>query len=178
LVRAFPNYRREGTWYDWVNIVWVDSHGKKFFLPAKTLCFYESEKDGMCALVHSAVVQRNQSQDSMLSCSYEMEYTGLKPTITKVEIGSIDRSLLVYEHVPTKGCLPPNLDRRGQPPLRVLVVKPRNAWAEIWIKWHRLLRDKNDNREEEGKGFYHLHTRIWTYSNLSDGAESNRHFIY
>jgi hypothetical protein len=151
LVRAFPNYRREGTWYDWVNIVWVDSHGKKFFLPAKTLCFYESEKDGMCALVHSAVVQRNQSQDSMLSCSYEMEYTGLKPTITKVEIGSIDRSLLVYEHVPTKGCLPPNLDRRGQPPLRVLVVKPRNAWAEIWIKWNRLLRDKNDIREEEGK---------------------------
>ena len=105
----------------------------------------------MCALVHSAVVQRNQSQDSMLSCSYEMEYTGLKPTITKVEIGSIDRSLLVYEHVPTKGCLPRNLDRRGQPPLRVLVVKPRNAWAEIWIKWNRLLRDKNDIREEEGK---------------------------
>jgi hypothetical protein len=105
----------------------------------------------MCALVHSAVVQRNQKQDSMLSCSYEMEHSGLKPTITKVEIRSIDRSLLVCEHVPTKGCIPPNLDRRGQPPSRVLVVKPRNAWAEIWIKWNRLLRDKNGTREEEGK---------------------------
>jgi hypothetical protein len=110
LVRAFPNYRREGPWYDWVNIVWVDSHGENVFLPAKTLCFYESDKAGMCALVHSTVVQRNQSHDSMLSCSYEMEYTGLKPTITKVEIGSIDRSLLVYEHVPTKECLPPHLE--------------------------------------------------------------------
>jgi hypothetical protein len=94
-------------------MVWVDSHGEQFFLPAKTLFVYESDKDGMRALVHSAVVQRNQSHDSMLSCSYEMEYAGLKPTITKVEIGSIDRSLLVYEQVPTKGCPPSNLDSRG-----------------------------------------------------------------
>jgi hypothetical protein len=108
-----------------------------------------------------------------------MEYSGLKPTVSKVEIGSIDRStLIVYEHVPTKGCLPSDLDRRQQYLLRVLVVKPRNAWAEIWIKWNRLLRDKNDNREEGGKAFYHLHTRIWTYSNLSDGTESNRHICY
>jgi hypothetical protein len=174
LVRAFPNYRGQGPWYDWVNIIWVDSHGGNVFLPAKTLCFYESDKDGMCALVHSTVVQHNQNHDSMLSCSYEMEYSGLKPTISKVQIGRIDRTLIVYEHMPTKGCLPPDLDRRQQQPLRVLVVKPRNAWAEICIKWNRLLRDKNDNREEEGKGFYLLHTRIWTYSNLSDGTESNR----
>jgi hypothetical protein len=102
--------------------------------------------------VHSTVVQRNQNHDSMLSCTYEMEYSGLKPTIPKVEIGSINRTLIVYEHVPKKGCPPPDLNRRQQHPLRVLVVKPRNAWAErICIKWNRLLRDKNDNHEEEGK---------------------------
>jgi hypothetical protein len=156
---------------------WIHAGGIVFYQP-RHFVFMKATRMECVPLCIPQWFSAIRTMISMLSCTYEMEYSGLKPTISKVEIGSIDRTLIVYEHVPTKGCLPPDLDRRQQHPLRVLVVKPRNAWAEIWIKWHRWLKDKNDNREEEGKGFYHLHTRIWTYSNLSDGAESNRHFIY
>jgi hypothetical protein len=39
-VRAYPNYRGEGPWFDFVNIQWEDENGEPYFLPAQCLAFY------------------------------------------------------------------------------------------------------------------------------------------
>jgi hypothetical protein len=51
LIRAVPNYRKSGPWYDFVNVQYEEE-----LLPARALCFYrKKEEEGVdvpYALVH------------------------------------------------------------------------------------------------------------------------------
>ena len=59
-VRAFPNYRGEGPWYDFANIQWEDESGAPYFLPAQCLAFYKRNDECMALILYSRLIWRRQ----------------------------------------------------------------------------------------------------------------------
>ena len=58
-IRACPNHKKQGTWYDYVNVQW-EEYG---LIPAQLLAFYnkptKEEGDQIVALVHSCKSIKN-----------------------------------------------------------------------------------------------------------------------
>jgi len=142
-VRAFPNYRGEGQWYDFANIQWIDGDDQSYLLPAQCLTFYKKGEECM-AIVQSVDIQSDGRvsgyRNSVLTSHYIMQCSksGI-PTLFSVSCGSIDCTILGFDHRKDNSIL--QFSRRS-----VMTVRPRNEWAYAWIIWNQLLKVKNKNR--------------------------------
>jgi hypothetical protein len=145
-VRAFPNYRGDGPWYDFVNIQWEDDvNGDSYLLPAQVLAFYQ--RNGECMAIVQSVELESDGKvpgyaNSVLTTHYNMQCTrsGV-PILYSVLCASIESTVLGIDHK-TSSCI---LDRSRR---TVMIVRPRNEWAYTWYVWNKHLRTKNINRTQ------------------------------
>jgi hypothetical protein len=143
-VRAFPMYRNESPFYDFVEVKWEDS-----LYPAKVVCFYKKSVQGsvdaddgsnLCALVH-VVDEKTMGKvkgfsNTFLSTHYNLKYERGQPTLYSVPLASIDCAILAFPHESHASLFNPN--KRG-----VCVVRPRNEWAYLWLAWNDVLTAEN-----------------------------------
>ena len=139
-IRAFPMYRNESPFYDFVQVQWEESS-----YPAKIVCFYKRRIDGeecfsLYALVH-VVDEKSMGKvrgfsNTFLSTHYNLKYERGQPTLYSVPVASIDFAILAFPHEPQSSLFNPN--KRG-----VCVVRPRNEWAYLWLAWNDVLKDEN-----------------------------------
>jgi len=142
-VRACPNYRGEGPWFDFGNVQWEDETGETYFLPGKILAFYRKNQECM-ALIHSVDIKSDGRvagyRNSILTTHYKMQVTrNGAPVMYSINCASIDSPLLWFDHEVHV----PSVDTQ---PRSVMIVRPRNEWAYAWYVWNRRLRIKNVNR--------------------------------
>jgi len=136
-VRASPNYRGDGPWYDFANIQWEDDLGEAYFLPAKCHAFYRKNREDCMALIHSVDIKSDGRvpgcRNSVLTSHYKMQCSRSgEDVLYSINCASIDSSLLCF----SLGSTIPS----------VMVIRPRNEWAHAWYEWNRLLRTRNSNR--------------------------------
>jgi hypothetical protein len=142
-VKACPNYRQSGPWYDLVNVQW----GETEMIPARALCFYPKWDNFLQKMVPYALVHGvDQSisgkklsggyKDSILTRHYKMQYQRRMPTILSVPVASIDSAVVGFMHKPTPQLFDP--ESTG-----VMIVRPRNEWAYIWLAWNEELSKAN-----------------------------------
>jgi hypothetical protein len=142
-VRAWPNYRSEGSWFDFVNVQWEDEDGKEYFLPAQCLAFYK-KNDECLALVQSVDLKSEGRvsgyRNSILTSHYKMQCSkNGEQVVYSINCASIDSALLWFDNEPAIARLDPS--RRS-----VMIVRPRNEWAYAWYVWNQCLRVKNSKR--------------------------------
>lgn len=145
-IRAFPMFRNESPYYDFVQIQWEESSH-----PAKVVCFYRKtcgdpadhqDDSSLCALVH--VVDEKSSgkvkgyTNTFLSTHYNLKYERGQPTLYSVPVASIDSAILVFPHDSPTTLF--NSNKRG-----VCVVRPRNEWAYLWLAWNDVLKEENSD---------------------------------
>ena len=155
-VRAFPNYRNETPWYDFVNVQWLDEDdGHPYILPAQCLAFYEHKEE--CMAVVQCVDRWSTGQvtgyrDTVLVSHYDMDCTRSgAPLLYTINCGTIDCCVIGLNHKPDS-CI---LDRKRR---SVLIVRPRNEWAYAWYVWNELLQRRN-NPNAKTKPFVDLGTQ-------------------
>jgi hypothetical protein len=149
LIRAVPNYRNSGAWFDFVNVQYDE------LLPARALCFYRKKIDGgddiAHALVHGIDEGRKLSTgfvNSLLTTHYCMHYHhATKPVINSIPVASIDSAIMAFLHEPSASLFDSN--HSG-----VMAVRPRNEWAYLWLAWNDELRNKNGEQSTEKKSHY------------------------
>ena len=148
-VKATPNYRQSGPWYDLVNVQW----GETEMIPARVLCFYPKwdnilQKNFPYALVHTvdeSIIGKKFPggyKDSILTRHYKMQYQRRMPTILRVPVASIDSAVVGYLHKRS-----PKLFDHESP--GVMIVRPRNEWAYIWLAWNEELSKANRRRSND-----------------------------
>lgn len=142
-VRAFPSYRSEGPWYDFVNIQWEDVDGVPYLLPAQCLAFYQINGECM-AIVQSVDLESDGKVpgycNSVLTTHYNMQATRTGvPVLYSVLCASIESTVFGINHR-TSSCI---LDHNRR---SVMIVRPRNEWAYAWYVWNQHLKTKNSNR--------------------------------
>ena len=141
--RGHPNYRGKGPWKDWVWVNWGAAEGK---LPCHIWCFVVLKnmptgrfainhggikvKDGVYAVVEASALDRAPG---------EIERSDLMmPFLKEVEIGADgkvkSRTFYLADTEAFVGpcCAVPDI---GGPTNRYFVVKPRNEWADAFLKW-------------------------------------------
>jgi hypothetical protein len=145
-IRAWPNYRNTGAWYDFVNVQWESG-----MFPSRVLCFYNKiEDDGErkpYALVH-AVDEKSMGRvpntvSSLLTTHFRMAYipsngrgSSFKPSIRSVPVESIDSAVMGCLHKPSKVLF----DHTCR---EVMIARPRNQWAYFWLAWNEVLEEAN-----------------------------------
>jgi hypothetical protein len=116
-------------------------------IPARALCFYPKwdnflQKMVPYALVHGvdqSIIGKKLSgghKDSILTRHYKMQYQRRMPTILSVPVASIDSAVVGFMHKPTPKLFDP--ESTG-----VMIVRPRNEWAYIWLAWNEELSKAN-----------------------------------
>jgi hypothetical protein len=139
-IRAWPNYRTTGAWYDFVSVQWELG----IFFPARVLCFYnKTEEDGEqkpYALVHvvdeASKGKVKNTIDSLLTTHFRMAYSSKfnrrltsVPTIRSVPVESIDSCLMGYLHKPSKLLF-------NSASKEVMIVTQRSEWAYHWLAFN------------------------------------------
>jgi hypothetical protein len=154
-VRAFPNYRRDGPWYDFAKIQWEDVNGDPYLLPAQCLAFYK--KNNECMAIIQSVDSESLGKvsgysNSVLTSHFNMQCTRIGvPILYSVTCASIDCSVLGIDHNPASKLLQATAKRS------VMIVRSRNEWAYAWYVWNQHLKIKNVNRTQ-AKPFVDLGT--------------------
>jgi hypothetical protein len=139
-VRASPNYRGDGPWFDFANIQWEDDNAGSYLLPAKCVLFYKKNNECM-ALIHSVDTKTEGKvagrRNSILTSHYRMQCDrNGHPVLYSINCASIDSSLLCFTRDTGN-----EISKES-----VMVVRPRNEWAYAWYVWNQYLRTKNCNR--------------------------------
>ena len=142
-VRASPNYRGEGPWFDFANIQWEDETGETYSLPARCLAFYRKNNECM-VLVQSVDIQSEGKiagcRNSILTSHFKMQCSrNGAPVLYAINCASIDSTLLCFD-------LQMDIQYGDEAKRSVMVVRPRNEWAYAWYVWNQCLRVKNANR--------------------------------
>ena len=141
--RGHPNYRGKGPWKDWVWVNWGAAEGK---LPCHIWCFVvlKNMPTGRFAINHGGIKVKN-GVYAVVEVSYldrapgEIERSNLMmPFLKEVEIGADGkvkkRTFYLADTEAFVGpcCAVPDI---GGPTNRYFVVKPRNEWADAFLKW-------------------------------------------
>ena len=154
--RAHPNYQNQGPWYDWSHIEYnrclkenpfkvEEGAGTPLHPPAfvlvKILCFLgdgTGNDDQTFALVHCCEWRHNNSDDSVLTEIWNLEYKPekkdkkyRKAVIRCVRASCLVGRVFVTEETPgaREGF---RTDDRIPVSTRVLLVKPRTEWAKAF----------------------------------------------
>ena len=117
LVRADPDYKREGPWYDWVMVLF-EGGGESFaeldkrclqyqpdVVPAKVLALANHPETGVMALVHPCefrTKEKDQKDDSVLTQIHHLHYSEVRKPYTQsvqVECDSGEQHLQITEKV-------------------------------------------------------------------------------
>jgi len=143
-IRAFPMYRNESPFYDFVQVQWEDAAH-----PAKVVCFYRktmfghnpgNDNSSLFALVHvvdeKSVGKVRGYTNTFMSTHYNLKYERGQPTLYSVPVASIDFAVLAFPHDSHTNLFNPN--KRG-----ICVVRPRNEWAYLWLAWNVVLKEEN-----------------------------------
>jgi hypothetical protein len=150
-VRAFPMYRNESPFYDFVQVQWEESS-----YPAKVVCFYKktcqcSESDegsNLRALVHvvdeKSLGKVKGYSNTFLFSYYNLKYDRGQPTLYSIPLGSIDYAILAYAHESHETLFNPT--KRG-----ICVVRPRNEWAYLWVAWNDVLTEENTQAAHQAR---------------------------
>ena len=152
-IRAYPVYRNEAPFYDFVQIQWEDSSH-----PAKVVCFYKrscnrndpilDDSSNLYALVHvvdeKSLGKVRGYSNTFLSTHYNLKYERGQPTLYSVPLAAIDCAILAFPHEPQNTLFNPN--KRG-----VCVVRPRNEWAYVWIAWNHILQEENSTGAHQAR---------------------------
>ena len=142
-IRAFPVYRKEGSWFDVVNVQWETG-----MFPAKCVGFFKRPtEDGsktLMAIVH-VVDEKSMGKvpgftDSPLTSHYHMNYLRGKPVLHSVPLESINSGLLSVTHVHSSVLF----DRINK---GIMVIRPRNEWAYVWLMWNDVLIEANSDEK-------------------------------
>ena len=143
MFRGHPNFRGKGPWRDWAWIDWGGDYGK---LPCHIWCFLELErmpkgrdaleyggiclKDGTYAVVETSKIEEDVqelgSSDLMMPVNKDAVMDG------KGEVQQRIFYLADVEAIVDPCCCIPDI---GGPKNRYFVVKPRNQWSDLFIKW-------------------------------------------
>lgn len=144
-VRCWPQYRSgQGTRFDWVVVKFQTDTGVMEY-PAKVLALYEDCTNGTFnALVHSVEYKlRNAKEgpygDSRLMTHYRLQFDNRGyPQLTTVPFQSIVRCVVGYENRIYGDPLVPRT-RSGEMQKRhtVMIVRPRDQWAKLYLVWMR-----------------------------------------
>jgi len=111
-IRASPNYKRSGPWYDFAIVKWEAK--PPVYYPARCVAFFENKSVSppqMMAIVHGADVDKTDPQaemkDTLLTSQYLLEYEGgfgnKKPKLYAVDIDSIESVVLCLPLLPSEG---------------------------------------------------------------------------
>ena len=162
-VRCWPEYRKnEGAWYDWVMIHFEtdDVNDDAKLYPAKVLALYRTRNDAtLKALVHSVdyklpTCPEGPFGDSKLMTHYRKEFVANgKPGMRSVAVTDIRHTALVYEAIadPTMPVPPIVRSATLQKRHTVMVVRPRDEWATLFIRWAREMKERRINENDDGK---------------------------
>jgi len=143
-IRASPNYKRSGPWYDFAIVKWAANPPR--YYPARCVAFFENKSFSppqMMAIVHGADVDKSDN-DTLLASRYVMEYEGdfgnRRPKLYAIDIDSIETVVLCLPLIPKEGPFTLFLDehRAG-----ILALRPRNEWAYVWMAWTEILMKMN-----------------------------------
>ena len=160
-IRAYPNYKQSGPWYDFVLVKWGDDPGD--LLPARILCLYresinreEGKEEVLKALIHDIDPNafENTLMDSMLIKHYHLGFdVGMpgqrkQPTVQSVEISSIERPIMCFLHRPMNGS-GLTFDPDGR---KFMVLRPRSEWPLVWLAWNSLLKEENTPAKVRRRG--------------------------
>lgn len=165
-IRATPNYCQSGPWYDFVNVKWDVQPEPKLF-PARCLAFYQKNdcddpvgSPQLMALVHGADSKRPEGtgrrDSTMLTSQFFLEYTNTKkPKIYAIPVTTIESAVLCFPHEPSPRQDASSLfDSRN---VGIMVVRPRNEWAYVWMAWIDTLRESNcSTRVKKRKAYVDL----------------------
>jgi hypothetical protein len=140
IIRAFPLYRGEQPWYDFVNVIW---EGGQVY-PARCVCFYKNFDNRGVESLHALIHVTDETTsgrvrgftNSLLTSHYRMKYHRSQPVFYTVKLEAIDSAVLCYPHVPTNALFDPY--NSG-----VMVIRPRNEWAYVWLAWTGVLEEEN-----------------------------------
>ena len=140
VIRAFPVFRREQQWYDFVNIIW---EGGQIY-PARCMCFYNKYDENGIESLHALVHVTDETTcgrvkgftNSVLTTHYKMKYHRSQPVFYSVMLEAIDCAVLCFQHVPSNTLFDPY--NAG-----LMTVRPRNEWAYAWLAWTEILEEQN-----------------------------------
>ena len=157
IIRACPNYRGEGPWYDWIHAKFKGSHkDKNQLFPAKLLAIYENNQKQMKALVHSVEYKKNEGEDSLVFGDSKLIQHYLQefldngfPAMRSINIDDIFENILVYQNIKySKSPIPPKISLKSERKKHtIMVVLPRRRWAKTYIEWSRELKFRDDNNK-------------------------------
>ena len=171
MARCWPQYRQnDGPYYDWVMAQFdtVGGPGDANLHPAKLLAFFTDGSPGLKALVHSVeekMASKKESKygDSQLLTHYRRQFipTGPRgrrqatPKLYQLRADSVKRTALAYEAIPNKTSpLPVPFPFANRFEHTVSVVRPRSDWAELYLDWTKVLKERHEN--ESGNKRYEL----------------------
>ena len=156
IIRACPNYRNEGCWYDWVLARFEGNHKKKDLFPAKVLAIYENSNKDMKAIVHSVDYKQedvNESLgfgDSRLVKHYRQEFleNGF-PALRSIFVKDITKNIQVYQNIKYNNLpVPPRISLSSERKEHtIMVIKPSNEWAKMFVDWSRELKWRQTKNE-------------------------------
>lgn len=140
IFRGHPNYRGKGAWKDWVWIDWGPGYGR---LPSHIWCFVKLENipTGRGSLEYGgirlkngvfAVVEGSTMQDSVIRSEL---FSPITKDVELQEDGYVSNRtfyLADTEAFLDPACVIPNLGGKSN---EYFVVKPRNQWADCFVKW-------------------------------------------
>ena len=156
-IRCFPNYHsNQGPWYDWVGVTYpMDDGSSGTIYPSKLIALYTDINDQKKALVHSVCTKTLSScegkfGDTKLVQHYRKEFDDSGyPMLRVVPANDIKWNLITYESEVTSGSLfpPRTIDPQSQREHTVMVIRPRQEWAQLFIDWTKEVRNRrNDER--------------------------------
>ena len=123
-------------------------------IPGKVICFYIGYGNSVKALIHIAKTEERDNKfndNTLLTRNFNTSYISSKnrdePEIIIVEAKSINRSILVFEHVDDEMGGSPPFTRPG----KILTIRPRNEWAPLFLECCKILKSKKlkFNREQQ-----------------------------
>ena len=135
------------------------NNGPSIEYPAKLIALYEDATDGTFkALIHSVEWKLNTNQegpygDSRLVTHYRLQLDNQgNPNLMSVPFDTIVRSVVGYEAQVYKEPLIPRL-RGGENRRKhtVMIIRPREEWAKLYLDWMRELRARQATVIGRGK---------------------------
>ena len=164
----------EGCRYDWVMTLFNSSEedevedegslGDATPYPAKVLALYEDSEGTLKALVHSVEEKKGRNVegpfgDSRLIQHYRLQFHhNGRPKMYSIPVTSIQHVVVAYEAVHHDSPLiPPVSSAATRREYTVMVVLPRNNWAQLFLDWARELKERQET--VSGRDKYRLDWR-------------------
>jgi hypothetical protein len=150
-VRCWPQYRSGlGQRMDWAIVRFETEGGGTEDYPAKVLALYEDSNSGtLKALIHSVDYKMETAKegpfgDSRLITHYRLQFDNRgDANLMTVPFTSIVRCVVGYETCLYNNPIVPRVrSPERQKAHTVMIVRPRDQWAKLFVDWMRELKER------------------------------------